>query len=59
MCEFMKNFRIFRELRSNNLEKIHYFMAKKNFVRGKHLFIQGVSVTDGIYLVIDGEFEVF
>ncbi len=54
----MRNFRIFKELRMATLEKIHYFLKRKTFKRGFELFVQGVTPTDGIYLVESGEFEV-
>ena len=34
MCDFMRNFRIFRDLRNGSLEKIQYFMTKQTLKRG-------------------------
>ena len=54
----VKNYRIFQTLRPTVIVKIFHYMEKVEFQRGHTLYSEGVSKTDAVYFVIEGEFAV-
>ena len=56
--EFLRGFRMLSMLRTNVIEKIHYYMNLKHFKRGQRVYAENQSTVDGIYFITSGEFEV-
>lgn len=56
----LRKFRIFsdRNLRDNTLEKIYRYMELKKYRHGNKVYQEGVSETDGVYFIKDGDFEI-
>ena len=56
--DFLRGFRMFSQLRTNIIERIHYFMKTKTFLRGQKVYMENISTVDGIYFITQGEFEI-
>ena len=56
----MRKYRMFASpsLRDSALEKVLLFLKPMKFSRGKKIYKEDVSVADGIYFIINGDFEV-
>ena len=55
----LRNFRVFKNLRSHLLDKIYKQMQKVKYKHGQHVYRQGEQIQlGGVYFVLEGEFEV-
>jgi len=53
---FLKSFRIFKELKDNQLQKLLYYIQKeRKYVRGEKIIKQN---DDGIFLISSGQVEI-
>ena len=54
----MQNYRLFSTLRPNVIVKLFHYMEKVEYPRGYTVFSEGVSKTDAVYFIKEGEFAV-
>lgn len=58
VCNYLRNFRLFEHFESPVKEKLWKHMTNKEFIRGQSVYKRGKSATDGLYFVVEGDFEV-
>ena len=58
VVDFFRTFRMFENLRASTIERIYQYMEKRKFIRGQKVFRERITVADGLYFIIKGEFEV-
>ena len=49
---------MFETLRAKTIERLYQYMEKRNFIRGQKVYQEGLTGTDGLYFVLEGDFEV-
>ena len=48
---------MFENLRANIIERVYKYMESKDFIRGQKVYQEGDTEIDGLYFIIEGDFE--